>query len=208
MSRRPADLASFQSVLPPRATANGTLRRLQEEAVRRFAEQGYHAVSVRDIAAAVGIKVGSLYSHLESKEQLLRDLMLLGFEEHRDRLGAALLGAGSEPADQLRALMDAHVRVNATYPLIARICNMELRALGPENYPQLLAVRDRSVQPFVDVIERGVALGVFHCQDSWLAAAAMGAMGLRVAFWFEPKGRYSVDELAAQYADFALKLVS
>jgi AcrR family transcriptional regulator len=203
----PAGLAPFQSLLPPRATANGTLRRMQEEAVLRFAERGYHAVSVRDIAGAVGIKVSSLYSHLESKEQLLLELMLVGFGEHRDRLGAALLGAGSDPADQLRALMDAHVRMNATYPLLARICNTELPALAPDNRAQVMGVRDSSLQLFIDVIERGVGLGVFHCDDSWLAAAAMGAMGLRVAFWFEARGRYSVDDVAARYAGFALNLV-
>src|SRR5215467_1957839 len=42
-------------LLPPRARANGTLRRLQEAALVRFGEQGYHGVSIRELAEAAGV---------------------------------------------------------------------------------------------------------------------------------------------------------
>jgi AcrR family transcriptional regulator len=207
--RRPAlDLAAFQSVLPPRATSNGTLRRLHEEAARRFATEGYHAVTVRELAEAVGIRVASLYSHVSSKEQLLRDLMLLGYEEHRDRLRRALLDAAPEPAAQLAALMGSHVRANATYPVLARVCNTEIEVLSPEAHRRVLAVRDDSVRMFTDVIQRGVELGAFHCPDPWLAAVALGGMGIRVAYWFTGESSYTVQQVVDLYVEFALKLVA
>ena len=209
MPRRPTlDLAALQSVLPPRATSSGTLRRLQEEAARRFATEGYHAVTVRELADAVGIRVASLYSHVDSKQQLLRDLMLLGYEEHRDRLRRALLDAAPEPAAQLAALMGAHVRVNATYPVLARVCNTEIEALSPEADRQVLAIREESVRMFTDVIQRGVELGAFHCPDPWLAAVALGGMGVRVASWFTDESPYTVEQVVDRYVEFALKLVA
>ncbi len=44
--------------------------RIVNEAFALFAERGYHAVSVRDIAAAVGIKDASLYNHFPSKKAI------------------------------------------------------------------------------------------------------------------------------------------
>lgn len=207
--RRPAlDLAAFQSVLPPRAASNGTLRRLHEEAARRFAAEGYHAVTVRELADAVGIRVASLYSHVDSKEQLLRELMLLGYEEHRDALRRALLDAVSEPAAQLAALMGSHVRVNATYPVLARVCNTEVEALSPAARRQVLAVRDDSIRMFTDVITRGVELGAFHCPDPSLAAVALGGMGVRIPYWFTDGSPYTVEQVVERYVEFALKLVA
>ncbi|MDQ7028637.1 MAG: helix-turn-helix domain-containing protein [Ardenticatenia bacterium] len=40
-------------------------------AARLFSERGYHGTSVRDIARALNLKGGSLYSHIEGKEELL-----------------------------------------------------------------------------------------------------------------------------------------
>ena len=55
-----------------RANAQGasTRERIVEAAFALFAERGYHAVSVRDIAAAVGIKDASLYNHFPSKQAI------------------------------------------------------------------------------------------------------------------------------------------
>ena len=47
-----------------------TRERIVDEAFTLFAERGYHAVSVRDIAAAVGVKDASLYNHFLSKQAI------------------------------------------------------------------------------------------------------------------------------------------
>lgn len=194
-------------MLPDRATSDGTHRRLLEEALVRFGERGYHGVPVREIAKAAGVQASSLYSHLESKEQLLFELMLLGHEEHYDALRHALLESGNDSADQVEQLVAVHVAFHAKFALLARICNRELAALGPANRDQVVAVRSQSEQLFIDVINRGVRLGVFSVPDPWLATAAIVAMGLRVAEWWSDDNGYSVDEVAASYKMFALRLL-
>ncbi len=174
----PPQAAEVGALLPPRATANGTLRKLHEAALIGFAERGYHGVSTRDLAAATGVRPSSVYAHVRAKEDLLLELMLLGHEEHNERLRKALLEAGSDPRDQLAALVRVHVRVHATYPLLTRVCNRELHALSQDNAERVMAVRDNSTQMIVDVIARGCEEGAFHCDDVWLAAAAIGALRL------------------------------
>lgn len=195
-------------LLPPRATADGTHRRILEEALLLFGERGFHGVSVREIAEAAGIRASSVYAHLDSKDQLLFELALLGHEEHQELLRQALLEANPDPIDQISRVVHAHVSMHATYPLLARVANRELQALSPQPREKVMDVRNSSVRMIQDVIERGMRLGVFHTDDPWLAAAATGAMGIRVAEWWDPALGYSAQQVADAYATFAVRLLT
>src|ERR671934_2825921 len=48
---------------------------LTREAARLFAEKGYHGTSIGDLAEAMGVQKGSLYAHIESKQDLLYETM-------------------------------------------------------------------------------------------------------------------------------------
>jgi len=200
-------LATVIALLPARSTADGTHRRLLEEALLRFGERGFHGVSVREIAEAAGIRASSIYAHLESKEELLFQLMYIGHEEHYEMLRHALLDAGADPFSQIRHVVAAHVRLHATYPLLARVCNRELPALSEANRDRVLTIRSNSEQLILDVINRGMSRGVFHVSDPWLGYAAIGSMGIRVAEWWDQRA-YDIEDVAETYADFAVRLLS
>jgi AcrR family transcriptional regulator len=165
----------------------GPRRRILEAALGLFAEKGFAGASIRDIATAAGIQSASLYAHYGAKEQILADLVLLGHEDHHARLSAAT---------GLAALVREHVRWHAENPRLAVVVNAELHALSPELAAPALAIRDASTQLLID------AAG-----DDWLAAAAIGGMGIRVANWFSPEGDFTVDEVADRYAEFAMSIV-
>lgn len=194
--------------MPPRATAVKTLRRLQEAALIGFCERGYHGVSIRELADAAGVRVSSIYSHVSAKEDLLVELMVVGHEEHHQRLRDALTAAPSEPRSQMDALVRAHVTMHATYPLLTRVCNKELHALSDAHTPQVVALRHESEQMFFGVIERGIAAGAFHCSDPWMTMAAVLGMGIRVAEWFDPGGDITVAAVSREYAEMALKILA
>lgn len=196
------------ALLPPGATSDGTLRRLQEAALTCFGERGYHGVSIRDLAKAAGIQPSSIYAHVRSKEELLFGISMLGHETQRDAADAAVLAAGPEPVEQLRAYVQAHVHMRATYRMLARVCNRELAALSPEHEQQVRTVRESSVRLLQGVLARGERLGAFVIADPFLVAAAIGAMGIRVAEWWEPGGEHTADEVADAYAALALKMVA
>jgi AcrR family transcriptional regulator len=203
-ARAHADAAA----LPDRVVATGTLRRLYETALVLFGDRGYHAVSVRDLVAPLGLQASSLYAHVPSKQHLLAALIRIGHEEHRDALRLALLESGSRPDDQIRALVRAHVHFHCRYALLARVCNRELGSLADEQRTEILAIRLDAERLFLDVIERGHRLGEFSSGDPILAVAAIGAMGIRVAEWWHPELAISADDVASTYAEFAVRLLS
>ena len=63
-----------------------TAPRIREAAQALFAQHGYAAVSMRQIAAEVGVQVGALYNYTSDKQSLLFDLM----SSHLDDLLSAL----------------------------------------------------------------------------------------------------------------------
>lgn len=200
-------LNATDGVLPGSRVTQGTRGRILEAALRLFAENGYAGTSIREIAGASGVQSASLYAHFPSKEHILAELAVIGHEEHHRALRAALLESDHLPENQLAAVVRAHVLMHTEFSMLAVISNTELHSLSPEMAAPVMATRDSSVQLIQDVIQRGVDLGDFDPPHVWLAVAAIGAMGIRVAYWFTSDFELSAEEVADTYAEFALRLV-
>lgn len=78
--------------------------RIKREAMRLFVEHGVDAVSMRDIADAVGLKAPSLYAHFRSREELIGELFFASYADYGDRLAQAAAGPGRF-ADKLEAMV-------------------------------------------------------------------------------------------------------
>jgi AcrR family transcriptional regulator len=201
------DRSDVRAVLPPGSSADGTRRRILESALRLFAVQGFHGASMRELAKLVEIQPSALYVHFPSKEHVLAELARVGHEAHHAALRAALLEAGSDPAQQLRSLVAANTRIHATYPHLAIVVNDEMRALSAELAGPALALRKQSLELLLDVLRRGVALGRFSVPRVEIVAAAIGAMGMRIPYWYSPALGIDVEELAAAQAELAARMV-
>lgn len=200
-------LAANETALPPDALPRGAKGPILVAALGLYAEHGYGGTSVRDIAKEAGVQPATLYAHYPSKEHVLAELIRIGHESHHQLMRAALLETSADPRDQLAALMRAHVQMHARFPMLAVVANAELHALSPEAAVPALELRKQSEQLLIDVILRGVQKGIFKVKEPRLALAAIGAMGLRVSHWYTPGFELSVDEVADNYAEFALRIV-
>lgn len=200
-------LLTEEMLLPPGVTPPGSRGVVLGAALRLFAEHGYGGTSVRDIAKATGIQPATMYAHYPSKEHVLSELVKIAHDEHHRRLKAALQDAGNDPRKQLAAFVRAHVRTHADYSMLCVVGNSELHALSPKFAAPALELREQSEQLLLDVIQRGIKTRVFKTPDTWLAMAAIGAMGIRVAHWYTPAFDKSADEVADIYADLVLRML-
>src|SRR5919197_1765062 len=112
---------------------------LTRQAARLFAEKGYHGTSIGDLAQAMGVQKGSLYAHIESKQDLLYETMRDGAAAFH----AALDGIPEDlPAtEKLRLALGGHLRVVADQLDVATVFVREWRYLEGERREETPAGR-------------------------------------------------------------------
>ncbi|MEL6649109.1 MAG: TetR/AcrR family transcriptional regulator, partial [Pseudomonadota bacterium] len=179
--------------------------RLRDAARSLFAIFGYAAVSMRQIAADVGVQAGALYNYTPDKQSLLFDLM----KAHMDELLIAYDDAmqPGAPLDQLEQFVSFHIRYHAARPEAVFIAYMELRNLTDENFAEIEALRRSYEARLEDILKAGVADGAFDVSDTRVAAMALIAMLTGVNTWFREGGRLSMDDVEALYWDMVRKSV-
>lgn len=190
-----------------RSGSNGaqTAETLRRAAQTLFARHGYAAVSMRMIAAEVGVQPGALYNHMGSKQDLLRDLMT----GHMEALIAAhdALPQIDDPEQALAQFVRFHIRHHMGREDAVFISYMELRNLEPENYKTVQALRSSYEKRLRAVLARGAETGAFRIEDPRVAGRAIIAMLTGVTNWFREGGRLSADQIEAIYIDMTLRAV-
>jgi AcrR family transcriptional regulator len=105
----------------------GTRGEILSAAARALAARGYHGMSVRELARAVGRSPASFYNHFDSKEELLFAVQSRAFDSLLARTHRAL--ATGEPRERLYAFVLNHVRTFAAHPDVMRVLVHEAAAL-------------------------------------------------------------------------------
>jgi AcrR family transcriptional regulator len=170
-------------------------------ALRLFTEKGYHATSMQDIAAALGLYKGSLYHYIGGKEELL----VRAFEQAMGSLVAdveRIVGDTSlRPLDQLRLVVEAHVSAIAENLDALTVYLHEWRALTGGAFDEVRQQRERYRELVSAVVSRGVALGDFATTDVEIATLGILGMCNWLAQWYRPGGRLSPGEIAGLFSD-------
>jgi AcrR family transcriptional regulator len=177
---------------------------IRAAAVQLFAEYGYHAAPLRDIARIAGIQAASIYYHYANKEALLVEIM----ETHMLQLNAALehiLGEEYDPQQRLRAAIANHIRLHTTHKSEFFIIDTEIRALEGEHRTYILSLRDRYEALIQELLADGMKRGMFRRSDVKISSYALIAMCTEVATWFRPDGRLTVQQVIDIYSEMILQ---
>lgn len=185
--------------MPRKAGSHGQITgpRIRAAALRLFARHGYAAVSMRQIAAEVGVRAGALYAYTPDKQSLLMDLM----ETHMVDLLAAWEARPKPllPEDQLEHFTRFHIGYHLERADAVFVSYMELRNLVPENFARIEALRHRYEDALEQILKAGHAAGRFALADSRLTTLALIAMLTGVTYWYREGGRLDPDEIADRY---------
>lgn len=180
-----------------------TARDIREAALAAFAREGYAAVSMRQIAADVGLQAGALYNHFATKQDILRDLMI-GHMEELIEAWEAMAPRDVSPTTALEAFIRFHIRHHASRTDAVFISYMELRNLEPENFREVEALRQRYERYLRAILEAGKRSGEFAIADVPVVTMAVIAMLTGVTTWYRSSGRLSIAEIENIYTAMAL----
>lgn len=180
--------------------------RIREQALCLFARDGYAAVSMRQIASAVGVQAGALYNYTPDKQSLLFDLMQAHMSElletwHLEK------PCDAEPRALLQAFVRFHIRFNLERPDAVFLSYMELRNLTPDNFAAIETMRREYEDLLEEILKAGQQQGAFRITDTRIATLAVIAMLTGVNTWYRAQGRLSVGEVEDIYWDMVRALV-
>ena len=180
--------------------------KVREAALRLIARHGCAAVSMRQIAAEVGVQAGALYNYTPDKQSLLFDLMQSHMQElleawgRQDQSGTAM--------DRLQRFTQFHIQFHLTRSDQVFVSYMELRNLSPENFAKIETMRRGYEEALEAILKAGEAEGVFAVPDTRVATMALIAMLTGLSTWYRDDGRLSLDQIEAIYWDLVRKSVA
>ena len=169
---------------------------LTREAAKLFAERGFHGTSMGDLADALGVQKGSLYSLTGSKQELLVEGMRAGARAFHAALDEVPERAPAP--ERVRLALRGHLRVVSEQLDVATVFTREWRYLEDAYLDEIRAERRRYEERWRALFEEGVASGGLRTDLDAGAATLLVLSAANWAYtWLEP-GR-DTDELADRF---------
>lgn len=175
-----------------------------EVAADLFAEQGYDAVSLADIAQAVGLSKATLYHYFDRKEAILGTIVVTTIRDLNAAVDAAIADV-AEPGARLTVFLEAQAGFFEAHQTWFKVLLTRFNSLTE---PRL---RDLAVEWRVNyentikrIIHDGIATGAFRTASPNSVVRAALASLYWLARWYRPGGPQSASEIAREYADVLL----
>lgn len=185
-------------------SGKNTARLIREKATELFFKKGFAGTSLREVASATGLQIGSLYNHIASKEDLLLQVMGGVIDDIAAQQQAAMDIEG-DVVEKLRATIDCHVRFHAEHAPEVHIGNSNLSALSQDAREKIIEKRNAYERNIQHLIEEAGREGLASVLDSRLHTFSIIGMGAHIAAWYRPGGRLSLDEISDAYTTLALR---
>jgi AcrR family transcriptional regulator len=178
-----------------RGSAPSRYEELLDTATRLFAQLGYERTTVRIIGSELGIESGSLYTHIQTKDQMLRDIVIRIANLFFERAEAAVTESGSAE-DRLRALGRAHLGILDEQRDAVWVYYENWRKLEGSYYREIVSLRKRYEEIFAEVVQDGIESGEFKPVDAkWVVVVLLSSLNW-VPQWYSPNGPLSASDIA------------
>jgi AcrR family transcriptional regulator len=190
-----------------RSDPAGRRREILDAAARIFRDKGYAATSIQDVAQAVDILKGSLYYYIDSKDDLLFEVIQ---EVHQDGLAnlAEAKKVSGSALEKIHSFVVRHASFNAGNLAQMTVFFQDFKSLSDERHKLIVEERDLYDEYLRGVIAAGKDEGsVRSSVDAKLAAFwILGGMNWMYQ-WYRADGPQSLDEITEAFAELAVNSV-
>ena len=155
-------------------TAQPTAQRIATAARNLLDKEGVEAVTMRRVAAAVGITPMAVYRHYPDHKGLLNALADQGFEKLSDRLTAVRFSGNLE--QRLTKLIDVNLDFALANPRLFELMFLKPRE-GSRQFPRdFKARKSPTANLWAEVIDEAMKTGYLRKDDVWEIVFETGAM--------------------------------
>ena len=177
---------------------------IREAAARLFRDKGYSATSMRDLADAVHLRASSLYNHISSKEEILKDICF----ENAHRFLATMEEVEQMDASatqKVMALLHLHIRTATEDFTSVTAFNDEWRHLSEPDLSAFKALRKNYEGRFQAIIEAGIRAGEFHSVEPASALHTLFSSMHWLYDWYKPGKKITAEDLEEQMCGLLMK---
>nr|WP_321225470.1 TetR/AcrR family transcriptional regulator [uncultured Psychroserpens sp.] len=126
-----------------------------QTAAKLFKEKGYSAVTMRDLATAMGIKAASLYNHINSKQEILKAIIISIAEDFTNGMDIIIKSKDSN-ISKLENIVALHVNIAANNTNGMASLNNDWMHLE-DQLSHYLQLRNEYESNFLNIIKEGIA---------------------------------------------------
>lgn len=173
---------------------------IEKHATKLFEQRGFPATSMRDLALGLKIEAASLYSHINSKEDILHSICFKIADKFFNAFNEALyFDRGA--AEKLEAAIIAHVKIITDEPSEAAVFFSEWRHLSEPALSEFLEMRNTYERNFRQLIDEGVEKKEFDIPDSKFTVRMLLSSINWIHAWYSPEGLMTSEEIGKKIAD-------
>ncbi|MFI1465291.1 TetR family transcriptional regulator [Nocardia carnea] len=175
-------------------------------AISAFVETGYHGATMRSIARRAGMSVPGVYHHYRDKQQLLVRALDLTMNELHWRVRAARRDANTG-RDRVSHVVEALALFHTHHRELAFIGASEMRSLTRDNRRRITHSRNELQYILDEDIDTALNEANLTTARARVAGRAITTMCTSLPQWFRLEGPATPEQIAIEYADFALALL-
>jgi len=173
-------------------------------ASRLFKEKGYNAVTMRDIAKDIKIKASSLYNHINSKQEILSDIILeiaqqftYGMDELMNEETTALL--------KIEKIIILHIEITVNNPEGLAVLNNDWMHLSDGNLDTYIKMRDNYEDNFRKIIKYGVENGELKNNHPEVILFSILSTLRTLNLWYQKRGKLDINILKKDMVSVLIK---
>lgn len=191
----------------PRGVAQERREQIFRGACEVIARKGFANASVRDIAAAAGMPVPTMYQYIDSKE----DLVVFIYEHFMDDVNrriSAKIGPRQTPTEKLVSAIQADIESNDRNHRYVKLMFQETRALNAKGRERLNAQDSAHIELLRQILDEGATTGEFDLDDPELVANYIFFLCAIWTLRYWSIGRHGVESITDSVSRFVLRAVS
>lgn len=191
---------------PTGVSGADTMRAIRKAAISRIYRHGFEAMNLRDLAADVNLRLGSLYNHVPQKQEflanLLEDIMRELLQDLQVRMGGL-----TDPQQRLLRFVRFHIEWHTARKEETFIGNMEQRSLNEEQRARFVAQRKDYEAHLRTILTDGEKAGLWRLDDVRVTTLALLSMLTGIGSWYRTDGRLRQERLIKIYQGLAQRLL-
>ena len=159
---------------------------IMEAATLRIDQYGIQELTIKNLAADIGLSEAALYRHFKSKNEIMMGLLSYFILEMKERIGAIISKKDNTPTEQLKKIFDSQLKTFINKPSIVSVIFSEgIFQFNKELSEKVSAMMELMQTHITEIVKKGQKEGIYReiIGGTTISTIILGSMRMTVLKW-------------------------